>query len=878
MAGTVEEDSFEADDGSLRSSNDSKNFHDSVRELNTESGDSRSTDTEIPSDREEIAKLALRETRHVRVWRRNVLLMILLLGATVTTLTFIFLRDEDQEDFSTSFHQFASTLEDAVEFHIKGVLQATQGLSQILTAEAIATASTWPFVTLSSFEVYVGNTRAQASSELIVVAPIVSKENLPKWNEYSNENQGWIDESFAVYGDERNDFSPIPSSCYRFGRFKGRTVLVSEDGSGNYPAAPFWTMSRPPFDTSIVNFNALSTEPYQKAYDIMTSTRKFVFGEAGANELISYTMGLEEHDALHGFVHDEHDNSTHASEHEVGLANDHPHTPIQYPVFQSLNEEGPIVAMVVNVIPWDNYLKGALPEGANGIYAVLHNSLGQSFTYMINGNDARYVGAGDFHDSSYDGFEYIIGINSFVDDSELAEAASVEANNYWLAVYPSAILESEYDSNLPMIFAVVSGCGFLLMAFTFLLYDYMVIRKNRKIMDTAARSNAILSSLFPKEVKQRLMEEKKENQPDKKTAFARGANVFQTSSSLGTQDYDDGEILKVQPIADLFPNTTVVFADIVGFTAWSSTREPSSVFILLETLFRAFDKVAAKRNVYKVETIGDCYVAVTGLPDPRKDHAVVMCRFAQTCMLKMQELTKKLEEFLGPDTSALSMRFGLHSGPVTAGVLRGERGRFQLFGDTVNTAARIESSGKPGRIHLSQDCAELLIAAGKSHWVEKRSDLIQAKGKGELQTYWLTRTTASPSEFNGSVNGGEGSNSNSDGVSLEQFKTPEFLNEKGQRLIQWNIQRFTALLESIAASRGNKKQDDNSCHTSVTDSASASSSALPVEEVKEVIKISAHSASFSSEGSGQVNPGAIEELEEYITIIAGMYDHNAFHK
>jgi class 3 adenylate cyclase len=67
--------------------------------------------------------------------------------------------------------------------------------------------------------------------------------------------------------------------------------------------------------------------------------------------------------------------------------------------------------------------------------------------------------------------------------------------------------------------------------------------------------------------------------------------------------------------------------------------------------------------VYKVETIGDCYVAVSGLPEPRKDHAVVMARFAQSCMLKQQELTKKLEEILGPDTSTLSMRFGLHSGP-----------------------------------------------------------------------------------------------------------------------------------------------------------------------------------------------------------------------
>lgn len=86
--------------------------------------------------------------------------------------------------------------------------------------------------------------------------------------------------------------------------------------------------------------------------------------------------------------------------------------------------------------------------------------------------------------------------------------------------------------------------------------------------------------------------------------------------------------------------------------------------------------------MFKVETVGDCYVAVSGLPDPNSRHALVMARFARECIFHFRKLTEKLEMSLGPDTADLGLRVGLHTGSVTAGVLRGERSRFQLFGDT----------------------------------------------------------------------------------------------------------------------------------------------------------------------------------------------------
>jgi class 3 adenylate cyclase len=189
---------------------------------------------------------------------------------------------------------------------------------------------------------------------------------------------------------------------------------------------------------------------------------------------------------------------------------------------------------------------------------------------------------------------------------------------------------------------------------------------------------------FPLQVRERLFEEKARVKGMRRTVKSKLKRMMTTGNfNVVADEVEENDFMyKSKPIADLFPETTILFADIAGFTAWSSVREPSQVsrkrladsvsataypvsprsclqvFILLETLFRSFDDIAKKRRVFKVETVGDCYVAVTGLPDPRKDHAVAMARYANDCMTRMRWLSKKLEVTLGPDTGDLSMRMG----------------------------------------------------------------------------------------------------------------------------------------------------------------------------------------------------------------------------
>jgi len=247
------------------------------------------------------------------------------------------------------------------------------------------------------------------------------------------------------------------------------------------------------------------------------------------------------------------------------------------------------------------------------------------------------------------------------------------------------------------------------------------------------------------------------------------------------------------------PNTTIFFADLVGFTKWSDKRSPEDVFILLETIYGAFDAIAEKRGVFKVEvcvfvansdpnfqwtvcymmfdtnvvvgalqTIGDCYVAATGLPKVQENHAIIMVKFARDCLYALQQVTSTdLADRLGPDTRDLKMRVGLHSGPTTAGVLRGIKGRFQLFGDTVNMASRMESTGTPGRIQVSEATAEELTQKGKGSWLVANEKLVQVKGKGDVLTYFIviggSKTAKSgltipsaPSSGSGGINGRNG--------------------------------------------------------------------------------------------------------------------------
>lgn len=199
------------------------------------------------------------------------------------------------------------------------------------------------------------------------------------------------------------------------------------------------------------------------------------------------------------------------------------------------------------------------------------------------------------------------------------------------------------------------------MITVFFVYDRIVEQRNRKMVVDAARSNIIVSSMFPGALRDKVLldQRKRELYRNKKATETSRSSEPDCHGIEMNREYEDSIL------AELYSETSVIFADIVGFTQWSSSREPFQVFKLLETLFLSFDMIAKQPDclLFKVETTGDCYVGVSGYPHSQPDHAVRVARFARAILDSFARDIKVLSATLGPETLKLGLRIGIHSGP-----------------------------------------------------------------------------------------------------------------------------------------------------------------------------------------------------------------------
>eukprot|EP00980_Cylindrotheca_fusiformis_P016282 scaffold4838_cov110-Cylindrotheca_fusiformis.AAC.6 len=827
------------------------------------------------------------------VFRTKILVAFILLVAVcaVATSTYLLVNSQERSNFESQFTGYASEVVTASREKTSQLFSALDAYSVSVGSQAAGELqlrnSSWPLYSIPDWSLrtqrLAGLTGVDDS--FVSFAPIVQQDDRKEWEDFANDAypilyQDAIDKEGDKGGTTANEFLDKTIPFIFEANIEKYDIFPSPGNGEMLPTFQQYPLEFFPLTPIMpMNFNLLSQKEGAELFQIT----KAIMGPT----IASFSILIDIKTQAAG-------------------------SQIMQPVYDradTADEDRKMVGIILIQMHWLNYFNNLFLEESSdaGIVVVLKSSCPTNLntalnvtkyktshdmvvTYQIEGSNAVVLGEEDLHDPKYDSLEVSeTFIDLGIDESKVPEGLCVPTLT--LHVYPSQKLEQKFATSNRIIYTSVVVTIFAFTVLVFLLYDFVVGRLQTKVMDRINKQDMIVANVFPSAIRDRLYQAQgnalQQSQPAGKTMNGRGLK------------YESSD-MESAPLADLFPNTSIIFADIAGFTAWSSAREPQQVFILLENIYSALDTIAQRLAIFKVETVGDCYVGAAGLPDPMDNHAVVACEFAREALKKMKDTTHQMEVSLGPDTAALDLRIGIHSnnsnsifcdrsGQVTAGVLRGERSRFQLFGDTMNTASRMESSGERDRIQVTQATADLLIEAGYgAKWLIPRSNTIFVKGKGEMQTYWVRKAkslVAKASDLNSEISTIDETTETEGDKSIGESSGEDDLGPEGvhiltktERLVEWDVAVLTSLLQQILASRsGVVKHIEPLSNEEKT----IGENGTVLEECTPVIQLKRFGA---EDLQHRRRPSSIEisdkvkfQLRGYISNVASMYQDNPFH-
>ena len=314
-----------------------------------------------------------------------------------------------------------------------------------ITSFALSAGAAWPNVTVPHYEVRGQKFFNVSAGKLLSFAPLVT--DLDAWNAFSVREQGWIQESYDLRGDDRIP-EPIRTQVYELNE-EGKPVAVNHRPE----YAPLWQQARAPADTKNINFDLYSNELFRKVFDFSRLTDSAILSQ------VFDPATLLGGDASNTF----------------GEAMAHPESILVETVYDSFDASTRnVVGALVAAIPWSLYFEGLLHEGANGLICVLKNTCGDEFTYRLDGPEAHYLGEGDRHDRYYDDFEFITEFAPFVDFTNADDDSIAAHCEYSLHIYPSAALEEAYHSKKPFLFTIAVVMVFIFTSLIFMVYDFLV--------------------------------------------------------------------------------------------------------------------------------------------------------------------------------------------------------------------------------------------------------------------------------------------------------------------------------------------------------------------------------------------------------------------
>ena len=317
------------------------------------------------------------------------------------------------------------------------------------------------------------------------------------------------------------------------------------------------------------------------------------------------------------------------------------------------------------------------------------------------------------------------------------------------------------------------------------------------------------------------------------------------------------------------------FAIVLYFTP---IKEPTSVFALLEKVYSAFDELSRSYNVFKIESIGDMFVAVSGLPKPEKRHAVIMAQFAEDCKQKMKQIVLGLETVLGPGTADLRLRVGLNSGPVIAGVLRNEKAIFQIFGDTVNVAEQMRRTCVKDDIQCSLKTATEIMNAGRDHWLFPRVYISSTEGcecrveDTGLETFWVQPPSSDMRSIRSTISS-RNSDFNPDDEMTDRAEDAmiDQLPASVHRLVVWNLGQLEQILVRLISQTPVRTAGTRLEYTGAH---------LPRSERSEALFLmNATGGSISSRSNPKhairvLSAGVHSLLSDFVSSVAFMYQEN----
>eukprot|EP00980_Cylindrotheca_fusiformis_P014107 scaffold3710_cov103-Cylindrotheca_fusiformis.AAC.6 len=597
-----------------------------------------------PHHQQENIPLDVARTEAIHVFKAKIFATFVLLAAVcaVATFTYILVDAQEKSNFESQFTGYASEVVTVSRETTSQLFNALDAFSVSISSQAARELelrnSSWPFYRIPDWSVKAQRLGALTRMENPSVAldVIVRQDERKAWEDFANveypiEYQYAIEKEGDKGGMTADDFlnKTVPFIYKSY-----LSPVLPAPGTGDllpmfqqYPLEMF-----PGLSEMLMNWDAQS---YPAVRDLFRITRAIKRPAVGGF-----------------FIH-------------LGRDIKSSGTEIVQPVFDradTTDEDRRVVSIIHIQLHWLDYFKN-LFHGGDGdvrLIVVLKNFCPSSpdalaisdhvVTYQIDGSNAIVLGEEDLHNPKYDSLEITeTFIDLDVDHLKVPDGLCVPAST--LHVYPSEALEQKFETHNRTIYTSAVVIIFSFTVLVFLLYDFVVGRLQRKVMDRINKQDMIVANVFPSAIRDRLYQAQG-------NALQQSQMVDPSTNSVGTEN--ETGTTGTAPLADLFPNTSIVFADIAGFTAWSSAREPQQVFVLLENIYGALDKIANRFAIFKVETVGDCYVAAAGIPDPMDNHAIIACKFSREAVTKMKEITHQMEVSLGPDTAALDLRVGIH--------------------------------------------------------------------------------------------------------------------------------------------------------------------------------------------------------------------------